>query len=83
MNPQPLSLQHSDVDLSAGLSLEPPPLKKQKPNDNVEVENEEPEDADIEPTGQLVDLSEADAAFLEMAFGSKLLNDNRKLKATG
>ena len=82
VNPQPTGSQHSDMDLSTGLGLEPPPQKKQKSDDDVEVEDEEPDDADIEPTGQLVDLSEAGAAFLEMAFGSKLLNDNRKLKAT-
>ena len=82
LNPQPTGSQHSDIDLGAGLGLEIPPPKKQKTDDKVEVEDEEADDADIEPTGQLIDLSEAGAAFLETAFVSKLLNDNRKLKAT-
>ena len=82
MNPQPTGSQHSDIDLGAGLGLETPPPKKQKTDDDVEVEDEEADDADIEPTGQLVDLSEAGVAFLETVFGSTLLNDNRKFKAT-
>ena len=48
----------------------------------MKVEDEEPDDMDIELTGQLVDLSEASMVFLEMAFGSKLLKDNRKFVAT-
>jgi len=81
VNPQPTGSQYSDVDLSAGFGVEPPPPKKRKPDDDLELDDEE-EDADIEPTGQLVNLSEAGAAFLETAFGSKLQNENRKLKAT-
>ena len=46
--PQPTGSQHSDIDLSAGLGLEPPLQKKRKPDKDVE---EEPDDADIEPTG--------------------------------
>ena len=36
LNPQPTGLQHSDIDLGAGLGPETPPPKNQKTNDNVE-----------------------------------------------
>ena len=59
LNPQPTSSQHSDIDISAGLGLKPPLPKKRKPNDNMEIKDEEPEYVDIELTGHLVNLSEA------------------------
>ena len=81
VNPQPTGSQNSDINLSASFGAEPPPLKKRKPDNDFELEDEE-EDADIEPTGKLVNLSEAGAASLETAFGSKLQKENRKLKTT-
>ena len=45
-------------------------------------EDEEADDVGVEPTGKMVDLSEAGTAFLKMVFGSKFLNDNRELKTT-